>query len=579
MRAIKWFLVLATFTSCAGKPAVQSPSQFIPIVEAEDTYTVAQDAAGSEETRPITGRSPNIAEEIRDLVWKATPSSLLRALDLIRNHELSNGEFGRAMNAVSVYLLKTIYPDVKGTFPQTDPPKIGVYSIYMKILSDVGRGIYTPPTSSSANFLVYILPFLALLNDSNGDRMSVAVPDLQKAVSLNPSSPIAPYLLGFSYEKSGDLSAALDEYVKALAVSPECYPATQGSARIMTERGLYEDAAKALSTLLVSYPESMNIKKQLARVYFAMKDWSRAENAIAEILQWNNRDGEFLLMRAYVLVERGLFSQAQAPLDLYTSINPNNPEYLFLRARIQAEGYRNRDAALNYLRALSASFSVDESIVVYMAKLLIESPRDAEQLEGYAILDQLLKGESPSIAVMELAIADAIKRSAWDDARLYAGKLLEERRSPEDLLNAYTVEHGIGNNAAALSYAQELYEADPANEEACVAYISALMDTGRADEASRLINAKISSAPNGFAKAHYYYLRSKTRASDETKLGDLRSCLFEDPRNLKALIAMLEFYRGQRDDRRAIYYLKQALTISPDDPTLKQYEKDYAGQL
>jgi tetratricopeptide (TPR) repeat protein len=483
------------------------------------------------------------------------------------------------MNAVSVYLLKDVYPDVKGFFPTTDLPRTGVYSVYMKILGDVDRGIYTPPASSSADFLVYVLPFLALLKDSNGDRMSSAAPDLQKAVSLNPSSPIALYLLGFAYEKSGNLSEALDEYAKALSVSPECYPAVQGSARVMTERGLYQEAVKALADLLALYPESMGVKKQLAHIYFTMKDWQRAENAIAEILQQNGRDGEFLLMRARVFVEKGLFPQAQAPLDLYASINPNNPEYLFLRARIQAEGYRNMDAALNYLRALSASPSVDESIVVYMAKLLMESSRDVEQLEGYTILNRLLSVESPSIAVMELALADAVKRSAWTSARFYSDKLLEERRSPKDLLNAYTIEHGIGDSAAALSYARELYQADPTNEGACIAYISALLDTGRADEASSLINSRLPSAANGVSKARYYYLRSKTRGDDEAKLSDIRSCLFEDPRNLNALIAILEFYRKQKDDRRAVYYLKQALAVSPYNPTLKQYEKEYAGQL
>jgi tetratricopeptide (TPR) repeat protein len=550
----------------------------MPIVETETTPTMTQDTAVSEETKPVMSRSPNIAEEIRTMVWEATPSSLLKALDLIRSRELSGGEFGRAMSAVSVYLLKTIYPDVKGTFPPTDLPRTGVYSIYTKILGDVDRGIYTPPASSSTDFLIYILPFLALLNDPNDDRISTTTPDLQKATSLNPSSPIASYLLGLAYEKNGNLSEALDEYTKALSISAECYPAVQGSARIMAERGLYQEAVKALSDLLVLYPESIGVKKQLAYVYFAMKDWSRMESAVAEILQQNGKDGEFLLLRARMFVERGLFPQAQTPLDLYASINPNNPEYLFLRARIQAEGYRNRDAALNYLRALSASPSVDESIIVYMAKLLMESPRDVEQQEGYTILNRLLDVESPSIVVMELALADAVKRSAWTDARFFVDKLMEERRSQEDILNAYTVEHGLGNNAVALSYAQELYQADPANEEACVAYISALLDTGRPAEASSLISTKLASAANGVSKARYYYLRSKTRTNDETKLSDLRSCLFEDPRNLDALVAMFEFYRRQKDDRRAVYYLKQALAVSPTNPSLKQYEKDYAGQ-
>jgi Tfp pilus assembly protein PilF len=58
-------------------------------------------------------------------------------------------------------------------------------------------------------------------------------------------------------------------------------------------------------------------------------------------------------------------------------------------------------------------------------------------------------------------------------------------------------------------------------------------------------------------------------------MNDLRSSLFEDPRNLEALIAMFEIYHRRRDERRAAYYLRQALVIAPDNPQLKRYEEEY----
>jgi len=62
-------------------------------------------------------------------------------------------------------------------------------------------------------------------------------------------------------------------------------------------------------------------------------------------------------------------------------------------------------------------------------------------------------------------------------------------------------------------------------------------------------------------------------------MNDLRSSLFEDPRNLNALIAMFEIYHRRRDERRAVYYLKQALALAPDNPRLKRYETEYAAAL
>ena len=62
-------------------------------------------------------------------------------------------------------------------------------------------------------------------------------------------------------------------------------------------------------------------------------------------------------------------------------------------------------------------------------------------------------------------------------------------------------------------------------------------------------------------------------------MNDLSSSLFEDPRNLDALTAMFGIYHRRRDERRAVYYLKQALAISPDNPQLRRYEAEYAGLL
>jgi Tfp pilus assembly protein PilF len=58
-------------------------------------------------------------------------------------------------------------------------------------------------------------------------------------------------------------------------------------------------------------------------------------------------------------------------------------------------------------------------------------------------------------------------------------------------------------------------------------------------------------------------------------MNDLHSSLFEDPRNFNALTAMFEIYHRRRDERRALYYLKQALAIAPEDPQLKRYEAEY----
>jgi hypothetical protein len=94
-----------------------------------------------------------------------------------------------------------------------------------------------------------------------------------------------------------------------------------------------------------------------------------------------------------------------------------------------------------------------------------------------------------------------------------------------------------------------------------------------------MIEGRLASLPGGSLKSRYYYLRSRIRSGDESIMNDLRSSLFEDPRNLDALIAMFEIYHRRRDERRAVYYLKQALALSPDHPQLQRYQSEYAGLL
>ncbi|MDR0708039.1 MAG: hypothetical protein LBF60_09255 [Treponema sp.] len=581
------FLILPAILlfSCATQPAVrqnnpQSPAPVAAPAGSDIPKTPPQIGGtpppiGSAVPPPLP--SGAAAAEIRVLVYSGIPSSLLKALALIRDNNLSNGEFGRTMNAVIVYMLQRLYPGVQGQFPTASPPQ---NAIYTKILLGVDKGVYTAPPPNG-DYLECLLPFFALIKgaeavDENPARLLTSLPDLEKAVALYPNGVAPRYFIGFVYEKTGRFTEARAAYSDALALSKECYPASLGLARLMAGEGRYQDAAQTLLDALMVFPDNMNIKRQLAITYYEMKDWSSADGAIAEIVEKDSKDGDFILMYARTLIEREQFTRSQRQLDAYALINANNPNYLFLRARIQAEGFHNRDAALGYLRALRNAPAIGEEALVYMAELLLESDKQEEQAEGKTILAGLLDKENPSLAVVELAVIDAIRRKTWEEARPYIRRLLDERRSSADLMNAYTIEHGLNNNASALVYARELFQKEPSNIEATLVYISALIDTGRIAEAASLIDARISAAPAGSVKSSYYYLRSRTRSGDESRLNDLRSSLFEYPRNLQSLITMFEYYHKQ-GDRRALYYLKQALAIDPDNPRLKRYEKEYSN--
>jgi Tfp pilus assembly protein PilF len=425
--------------------------------------------------------------------------------------------------------------------------------------------------------LEYVLPFLAYYGTEvprAGLRNVLAY--LDRAAQLNPRSVLVPLFRGFALEKTGDNSQAEEAYRQALDISATCYPAELGLIRLLMLQGADESLPR-LQDLSRRYPGNREMKRLLIRLYADRQDWPGADGIIAEMLRQNSRDGEILLLRARILLDRGLFQQAQVSLDTYASIDTGSREYIFLRARIQAEAHRNREAALNYLRPLSRSYPADTEIALYMARLLLESPRTEENTEGKTILNRLLGDPSP--AVLALAVENSIGQENWKDAKAYSDKLLARQKNNRDLFNAYLIERALGNYAAALSHARELYNRDSSSEEAVSSYITALTETGRQSEASRIIEQGLAAVPGGTQKSRYYYLRSRLRTNEDALMNDLRSSLFEDPLNLDALIAMFEIYHRRKDERRAAYYLRQALTIAPNNPQLKRYEAEYRSVL
>jgi len=480
------------------------------------------------------------------------------------------------MNGIITVIVRLVYPDSKLALSNLDLPQTSVYN---RIIREAERGEYVHPGENSTDFFEYILPFFAINNETNRELLAAALKNLSKASELKPNSVLPPYFSGLIYERLNRLTEAETAFKKAYSISGEFYPSLISLARLLALNGKRTEAAAMLSDLVIRYPDSLHIKRQLAVTYYESKDWTRAIPVIDDILQNDPRNGELLLIKAHILIEQGNFAQANAPLDVYASINSNNRQYLFLRARLQAEGNHNRDSAMNYLRSIFRTNPDDEEAVIYAAGLLSDSQRASDQEESRALLDRLRQMSGSSIAVLNLSLRDAVRRENWREAQGYLNKILAIRRTDQDLIDAYYIEHGLNNNARALTFARELYEKDTSKNEYISVYISALIDNGRKEEASRLLESRLAAASAGADKSRYFFLRSRVQTNEEAALGDLRSSLFEDPRNLDALIAMFEIYHRRREERRAVHYLRQALAISPDNPRLKRYETEYAALL
>jgi tetratricopeptide (TPR) repeat protein len=570
----RYFFFIAMLLFCSLLGCKSAPSSTI-------NETPIERKTEKSEEKPLS-----LADEIRNLIELGTPPSLQRALDLLRNRDVAETELGRTLAAVAIAFYKSVYPALGIELPQIDAPST---SAYVKIIKEAEKGIYTPAPSSSKDFFELLLPFIALLNEKKTERLAAAIPDLDRAMVIHSKSVLPYYFKGIVLERTGQREQALSLYSKAYELSADCYPAAIAIARLLSIKQQNVDAINLLLELLSRYPENWAIKRELAILYYQTGNWSRAEPALAELLQKDPKDKEVLLLRAKVLIEQKKYLQAAPLLDAYGMMDNSNITYLYLRARLQAEGFRNRDAALTFLRSILRNSPSDIDATIYLARLLIESDRESEQKEGVAMLELLLRDIKTntnemqdsvlSTNVLELAVVVAIQQQNWSQALVYNNQLLEHRRSTTDLANAVVIQQGLKKYDQALLFARELYDRDPGNEQHTLMYVLALINAGKKEDARLIIDAKLASVSSSTLKSSYYYLRSKLKTDEESILNDLRSSLFEDPRNLDALIAMLEVYHRRKDERRAVYYLKQALSLSPDNPILQPYKKIYQNQL
>jgi Tfp pilus assembly protein PilF len=504
------------------------------------------------------------------------------------------------MNLVIITLFQKLYPDNKTIPPVLDPSQ---GHIYTRIIRSAAQHIYTPPRPTSNDYLEHTLPFLAFLpiNSSSDASYKNALPSLIRAEGINPDSVLAPYFTALINEADGELNQARDAYERAYQIADSCYPAALGIARVLDANGEQQAATRMLQNMVTIWPDNMTVKRALAANYYKNRDWSRAGPAIAEILQQNASDKEFILMRAHVFVELEQYVQAQTFLGQYARFDANNIFYLFLRARVQFEAYRNRDSALTYLRKALRSPLITDEILTYATMLLMESSRQEEQEEGREMLDRLVRGTTggdgaadfvePAISLIELALQDALNRKAWNEAQLYLDRLLLSERTPRYIMSGYQIATGLGDGKAALVWAREIYEietrrpqessdyGESAASEASLLLVTAMIGAGETADAWDFIEERLAKLSGGSIKARYYYLRSELRSDDDDELADLRSSIFEDARNLPALVGLFKLYLKRKDETRAFYYLRQALAISPAAPELQSYKQEYASRL
>ena len=372
--------------------------------------------------------------------------------------------------------------------------------------------------------------------------------------------------MGKLYEKQKQYEKAVACFEKATEPGTTVFEVLYEKAACLVALGHYEAASSILDRLVIQFPSDVQVLKLYANATLLMGDFPRAELYASQVLQQNPSDLEFVLFRAKIFVETGEYLKASSLLDVYAKSFPTQHEYLLLRAKLQKEWNKNLTVAISTIEEALSLYPDDEDIILYAAQLASETGSRVSGKTGVQLAELILKDDPDNVKGLQYSVQSLYNEGRYSEAYTLSKKLLGDKAVPQRAVLMHTkVCLAMHYNDEAWKYAASLYEKNSDNIEIIQHYIEVMIKTGRTQSASKLINSMLSGTPSANLKSFLFYERSFLTSNEGTMLSDLRSSLIANPRNSDALFRMYQIYYGRKDYRKAQYYLKQVVSLNPND--------------
>lgn len=497
----------------------------------------------------------------------ASPSSINRGLNKMRKAAIEYTESERVIYNISSRIMSEVWSKENQLVNVPAISQVsGLGSNYLAIMDSAKSGIFENRKGEKDYFLT-VLPALVILSSTkNTGYYSDAENALLAGLKMRPDSVLCNYLLGRLYEKQKQYEKAVACFEKATEPGTTVFEVLYEKASCLVAMGHYEAAGNILDRLVIQFPSDVQVLKLYANATLLMGDFSRAELYASQVLQQNPSDLEFVLFRAKIFVETGEYLKASSLLDVYAKSFPTQHEYLLLRAKLQKEWNKNLTVAISTIEKALSLYPDDEDIILYAAQLASETGSRVSGRTGGQLAELILKDDPDNVKGLQYSVQSLYNEGRYSEAYALSKKLMGDKAVPQGAVLMHTkVCLALRYNDEAWKYAASLYEKNSDNIEIIQYYIEVMIKTGRTQSASKLINSLLSGTPSANLKSFLFYERSFLTSNEGTVLSDLRSSLIANPRNSDALFRMYQIYYGRKDYRKAQYYLKQVVSLNPND--------------
>lgn len=497
----------------------------------------------------------------------ASPSSINRGLNKMRKAAIEYTESERVIYNISSRIMSEVWSKENQLVNVPAVSQVsGLGASYLAIMDSAKSGIFEN-RKGEKDFFLTVLPALVILSSTeNTGYYADAETALLSGLKMKPDSVLCNYLLGKLYEKQKQYEKAVACFEKATESGTTVFEVLYEKAACLVALGHYEAASSILDRLVIQFPSDVQVLKLYANATLLMGDFPRAELYASQVLQQNPSDLEFVLFRAKIFVETGEYLKASSLLDVYAKSFPTQHEYLLLRAKLQKEWNKNLTVAISTIEKALSLYPDDEDIILYAAQLASETGSRVSGKTGVQLAELILKDDPDNVKGLQYSVQSLYNEGRYSEAYTLSKKLLGDKAVPQRAVLMHTkVCLAMHYNDEAWKYAASLYEKNSDNIEIIQYYIEVMIKTGRTQSASKLINSMLSGTPSANLKSFLFYERSFLTSNEGTMLSDLRSSLIANPRNSDALFRMYQIYYGRKDYRKAQYYLKQVVSLNPND--------------
>lgn len=183
------------------------------------------------------------------------------------------------------------------------------------------------------------------LKMADDDQLDSAIAILQKTVKSHPKAFIAHYDLGLLLERKTDIATAKAAYEAALNAEPNFYIALLALVRIDIRNGNTANAIQVANLWLTKHSDIFNYHYAKIEALIADKQYEDAISLCRSLLKTDEANARLRYYLASAEFEKKRFRLADFIIGESLDITPNDPDALFLRARIY-DALRTEDVAL-----------------------------------------------------------------------------------------------------------------------------------------------------------------------------------------------------------------------------------------